>query len=312
MPIASVYSKSIGINNKIAAHRLPYDESTGVSAFEYADNVLVDRTGEVVSRRGTKVIDSDAFHSLFSLGDFGLVCKDRASDTAIYQVNVAATGDVILSGLFSGFTQGAKFDFCKVNGTVLYTNGYGHGAISESLQLSGWPTNAWPDDATFADFADVPVPDHLGYNAGRVYFSVGNVIHYTEYGQPGIYDPATNGERFNSKILLIAPAVDGVYVSDEEAIYFLAGLDPHGWKMRKVVDYPALEWGLLKKAVNPSHLGIESNIPSILIATKNGPLVCMASGQVVNLVDKAITLPDCKGGGSIMMVDETLIIQSTE
>jgi hypothetical protein len=130
----------------------------------------------------------------------------------------------------------------------------------------------------------------------------------------GIYDPAINGEHFpGGRIILIAPVQDGIYVSTEKAIYFLSGLNPKEWACTAVCEYPAVEWARCQTLVDPTFFGFETNAPSPIIGTVNGPLLLFSSGKTVNLIDKNIFMPtNCERIGSICLFDESLIIQSGE
>jgi len=305
----TLYYGSVGINNKVPPHRLPFNPETGVSALAHANNVLISRTGELSSRRGQVKSFSGNYHSLFRVGIDGLIAKDRASDTAIYKIIVSGPDNIDLFGIASGLAKNRRIEFCNVNGTIYYTNGVDNGMIVDWHETA-WKENTWPSDTT-TEFRKVPPADHLAYNAGRIYFSIGPEIYYTVFGMPGIYTPKM-GERFPTKILMITGVADGVYVSDTESIYFLSGLDPTQWTSRKVASYPAIEWGKYQDPIDPSFFGIESNSPSALLATENGPIICMPSGQIINLIDKNVSIPKCSNKGSIGLFDETLIIQSME
>jgi len=305
-----LYSGAIGINNKVSPHRLKYDPELGVAALESANDVLIDRSGEIVARRGMVESESGAYHSLYPAFEGGLVVRDRDSDSALYAISVDSNGNTELSGIRSGLTKGARMDYCTTPLGICYTNGYQNGMVGSDLASSPWTESEWEDRETTAGFLATPVSSHIGYLAGRVYFFIGNVLGYTEFGKSGIYDPAINGEQFPSKGLMIVPTVDGLYVSDTQSIYFLTGLDPHQWSSRKITDYPALEWGVSHKPVDPSFFGFETNVPSHIIATKRGPAMCLPSGNLINLIDKNITMPDCPNLGALAVFDETLIIQS--
>lgn len=315
MKTKPLFNGGIGINNKVVAHRLKYDEENGIVAFEDAVDVFVDRTGELVSKRGSTVGIAGAFHSMFPGQDWGLAALDRPNpddDTAIYQVFITNTGNMSLSGIRSGLAKGKRIDFCGVNGAIFYVNGHQNGMITKEGISVPWKESVWPDDRTTTGFVRPPVADKLGYNAGRIYLGIGNEIIYTEFAHLGLYDPATDGEQFPTRILVIAPAADGMYVSDEEAIYFLSGLDPADWSSKKVADYPALEWGKFLGTVNPKLLGFGSNVPCSLLATREGPVLCLPGGQLENLIDMNVTMPGCPDQGCIGLFDETLIIQTGE
>jgi len=312
MALLKLFNGALGINNKVPAYRLPYSQETGVAALEAATDVMVDRTGAITGRLGSEEIEAGDFHSLFPGKEWGLVAKDRTSDTALYRVTVSETPTITLNGIWSGMVKGAWIDFCRVNNAIFFTNGYGTGMISQDAVVSDWQTSVWADSASIAGFTAPPASHHLCFNAGRIYFSINNMIHYTEFAHLGLYNPAIGGEQFATKILAIAPAADGIYVSDSDAIYFLSGLNPHKWTNRKVADYPAKEWGKFHGTVDPSFFGFETNVPSSLLATESGPVICLPGGRVENLIGKNVTMPDCPAVGAISVFDETLVVQSHE
>jgi hypothetical protein len=226
-------------------------------------------------------------------------------------VEIGDDGNPRLTGLRSGLSLSRKMDYCYQAGVVFYTNNEVNGMVKSGASVA-WKESAWEDDASIIGFNAPPPAEHLAYNAGRIYFSSGNLLNYTEFARLGIYDPATNGEQFPGHILMIVAVADGLYVSTDEAVYFLAGLNPKEWTSRKVLDYPAIEWAKNHSTVDPSFFGFETNVPCALIGTVNGPVLCMPSGQCVNLIDKEVQLPDCSMSGCIGVFDESLIIQSGE
>lgn len=309
--MTTIYSGGIGINNKVVPHRLPFDQKTGVAAFESATDVLIDKTGEVVSLRGTSKVQDGSFHSFFRASNGFYVVKNRDSDSALYKAIPDATGELTLSGIRSGLTNNAKISFVELNGEYLYCNGYQNGILSQDVS-SPWPVNVWKGPETSKPMLPTPVGSHIDLLSGRILVSVDNELIFTEYGRPGLIDGVDNNRLFESKILMICAVETGVYVSDEKAIFFLQGNNPHKWKMRKVLDYPAIEWGVNQDLVNPSKFGFDAHGLSGLFATVKGPVIGLQDGTAINLIDDNVKLPDNCGNqvGSIMITDETLIIQS--
>jgi len=308
----NIYKSGIGINNKIKEHRLPFNEESGVSAFKDAENIVVDPTGEAVALKGTSEIASGDYHSIFPGEEWGLIALNRTNDTAIYKVDVSETGATVLTGIQSGFTRGARFDFCKPDDylNIYYTNGFGRGTITPDCTFIDWTESNRTSETK--NFAVIPIPDHICYAFGRIFFSVDNVIYYTEYGHLGMYDQSVNGEQLPSKIIAMVPTVDGIYVSDRDSIHFLNGLNPKKWNAVRVLDYPAKEWGTYPNKINPYLLGFDTNTPCGVLATKRGPVICLPSGNIENLIEGSINMPDCPDIGAIAVFDETLIIQTGE
>ncbi|RLB91930.1 MAG: hypothetical protein DRH10_00735, partial [Deltaproteobacteria bacterium] len=291
---------------------LPFDQETGITALEKAEDVLINPSGQITTLRGRELVVLGPYHSFFEYGDVGLVAKDRTADTAIYAMFVSvADGSAEFSGVCAGLSKGKKIEFCNVDGKVFFSNGSQHGTINSDFSQSPWAGDEWYDKETNRGFAVPPPSDHFCTNAGRIYFTRDNVLYYTEFGMNGLYDPAINGEAFPSKIIMVVPAIDGLYVSDQTNIYFLQGLNPKEWTARDVsADYPAIEWAILKRAVDPSLFGFESEDPTALIGTKRGPCLLLPGGQIENLIQKKVAMPDCPNVGAITVFDDTLIIQT--
>lgn len=308
-----IFSGGIGLNNKIVSHRLPFDKEKGVHAFEDTMDILIDRTGEVVTKRDATNVNAGSFHSMFKVPNGFFVVEDRVSDSAIYKAIPDSTGQITLSGIRSGLLRGAKVSFLERDGEFLYSNGTQSGIINDIVS-EPWPTNEWTGSENNSDMVATPAGIHLGMLSGRILLAVGKEIIFTEYGLPGIIDNVKNRRRYKSKVSMILPVQTGVYVSDEYAVYFLTGNNPRSWTSEKVLDYPAVEWGTNQDLINPSMFGLESYKPAGLFATVNGPVIGMPDGTPINLTEKNVTMPKNCGtqSGSILVVDETTVIQSGE
>lgn len=304
----ALYSSGIGLNNKVAPHRLPFGEG-GVAAFEAATDVLVDKTGEIVTRRGTSILESGDYHSMWPVSGGFYVVEDRDTDSALFLATVNADGTIALTGIRSGLTLGKKFSYAELDETLLYCNG------SQNGQLIDFVSSAWPENTTRETTNNkvaVPVGNHIAVLSGRVLIAVGDELFFTEYGLPGLVDMTDNRRRFEGRIVALVAVQSGAFVSTDKAIFFLAGTNPREWQIKKCLNYPAIEWAVNPELVDPSFFGFETNQLSALFATREGPVVGLPDGSVFNLIDKNVTLPtDCGiQTGSILIVDETTIIQS--
>jgi hypothetical protein len=310
--VKNIFRGGLGINNKVAPERLRFDPELGIMAFESAENVLVDQSGAVVGLQGSVKIKDGQFHSILSGKEYGYIVQNfpKYNDSHIMRIDINSSG-LSLTGVRSGLSM-ARMDWCWVNGLVFYSNGHENGMIQGTMSLP-WKESISSDEQDNVQYG-IPVAEHLGYNAGRIFMSYTDpdgkhILAFTKFGKYGLRDIARDAEQFPTRILMYIPAADGHYISDEENIYFLSGLNPESWTLRKVAGYPVLEWGLHNGTVDPSFLGFDTNVPSMLVATANGPCLLMPSGQIVNLIDKAVTMPDCINAG-IALLDETLIIQT--
>lgn len=305
-----LYSKAVGINNKVPAHRLPYSSENGVAGLSQAMDVLISITGELSGRAGSETIVSGSFHSSYPAVDGFYVSRDdgNGSRTLCFAEINQNDGSITLTDIRSGMSD-AMIDFTTRGTEVFYCNGSQNGKLIDTTNYV-WPENDWTGGETTNAFTKTPVGEHLGLLSGRILLSRDNELFYTEYGLPGLYDASRNRYRFGSKILMICEVATGVYVSDEHAVYFLAGTNPAEWTMRKVLDYPAIEWRKNPSLVPGIHMGLETTALCCLFGTVNGPVVGMPDGTPINLIEENVAMPECKSVGGIMVTDDTLILMS--
>lgn len=306
-----IYSASLGINNKLAPHELPYDEETGVISLEDAVDVVIDKAGKLVSRRGTKLVKSGNYHSRFVLDDGSFyIIEKRESDSALFKAVPANDGSVDLYGMISDMPKEARFDYVHIGNRIYYCSGYQNGVI-ENDTPSPWPIQIWTGPKSNIEMKAPPVGEHIDFLAGRALLSRGDELFYSEHGLVGLVDETKNRVRLESDIIMICAVQFGAFISDSKYVYFVSGNDPNEWKCKKVLNYPAIEWSREQGLIDPSFFGLESRDLSILFGTINGPVIGLPDGTAVNLIDRAVTMPDCgKQSGSLMVVDETTIIQS--
>ena len=300
---------STGINNKVDPVRIPYNQENGISDLETANNIIIDSQGGIVSSRGNAIVETGDWHSGFPLMDGSFyAAKNRTSDTAIYKVTPQADGTIVSEGIGSNFTKGAVFSWCKVDNEYFFMNGYEKGRIVNHSLLD-WPTSEWPRETT-RQFISTPAGNHFDILSGRFIIAKNKELIYTEPGLLGLIDNVRNYRKFESDILMVYAIDNGLFVSDSEAVYWLAGLNPEEWQLVKVLPYPAIEYSRNHSLVDPSYFGFSISNPSALFGTVKGPVVGLFDGTVVNLIDKKVQMPIGMSQGAIMVVDETTIIQS--
>lgn len=305
-----VFSGSIGLNNRITPHRLPYSSETGVCAFEEATNVIIDQTGEPVTRRGYSLLEAGLFHSMMPVDNYFYVAKDRTADTAIYLANISSnSGQINLLGAVSGLTKGLKLSYFRLRNTVYYSNGVQSGRLENSSALP-WPESIFTHETT-ADMVPFIQGKHISLFAGRALASKGPRLIYSEYNLLGIYDTVRNIREFESDIILICPVQTGVFISTTKAIYFLSGKNPAKWTVDQVTTFPAIEWCKQYELVKPGDLKSDSISLAALFGTVKGPALGLANGTVQTQIDANVKLDlDCHTPGAIVLHGDTLILQS--
>ncbi len=301
-----LYKQCAGINNKLDSTRLRVGD---VCDLETGDDVLIDKTGGIVSARGNSLLNAGAYHSGFDIGDGTfLAALDYSIGSALYKCIPKADGSLDINGLRSGMTKGARISYCWVDDKIYYMNGFEKGIVDEDVSTD-WTVSEWPRE-TEDVYLPTPTGKFLDMISGCFVIASGNEIIWTESGIWGIVNENTSWERLESDITMIYALETGVYISDTRSVYWCAGLNPREWNFKKVLNYPAVPYKRASKTVDSSFFGFQTLAPSALFGTINGPVIGLPDGSVFNLVDKKVTMPRNYSSGGLMVVDETMIILS--
>lgn len=308
-----IYTGSSGLSNKVAPHRLPFDDETGVAGLEAAYNVVIDKTGQVVTRRGMINGQSGSFHSLYPFNDNSFLCvKEGNGESLLMRAFVDHDLVITLEGIRSGLSPSAKMTFCEVAGRYYYMNGAQLGSTDGETSLD-WPHSVYPRE-TEAVHVPTFAGNHLDMISGTFVYAKNDELFWTEDKHWGIVRLGAANRRFKSRILLNACVQTGTYVSDEQGVYFIKGVDLYQCQVRKILNYPAVEFCRMPGLIDPSEFGLETNQLSVMFGTVRGPVIGLPDGTAVNLIDKAVNMPtDCGGSQcGMMVVDESMIIMSNE
>lgn len=232
MTTAPWFRATIGLVNKVDPGRHKYSERDGVSELAEAVNVVFDDTGDISRRLGyaTTAITS-ACHSLFC--DDG-ICLFVTGDA------LCLLGEDMTYRELRNVTLGARMSYAQLGDVVYYMNGREKGFVSNG---SSWewsrPTTVRQPDSTRTYF-DPPIGTIVRAFAGRIWVAKDNVIWYSEPFQYNTFALGRCNIPHSSKVVMIAPTVDGIYVSTKSAIYWYGGTDPTKFVVRKVANYPAI------------------------------------------------------------------------
>lgn len=306
-----IFSGGLGINNKVVDHRLSFNADSGITAFESAVDVLVDRTGGIITKRGSSLLRSGRFNSKFNIGDGSFyVVEKRENDSILFKAVPNVDGTLEFYGIISGLPRESKFDYVRIGDRILYCTGFQNGILKDDVS-NQWTDQEWTGPDSDIKMVKPPVGTHIGMLSGRVLLSSYNELFYSEHGLIGLIDEAKNRVSIESDIIMVRPVQTGTFVSDTRAVYFLSGMDPNKWLCKKVLNFPAVQWGTEQDLVDPSDFGFDTSDLSALFATVNGPFVGFPNGTVKPFINKVLTMPDCDyQSGSLMIVDETMILQS--
>ena len=152
----------------------------------------------------------------------------------------------------------------------------------------------------------VPVSDKLAFFNGRIFFAIDDVIYWTEYNLFGLYSPKLNNHRFGSRITMVKPVGGGIFVSDLTDTWFMGGMDPHSFSLRKVAEHPAYEWSDTTDYVEGSEIGADVG-RCALWCSPEGAILGTSSGQLVNLNKEKVVYPETGVVGAGLLRGYTFI-----
>lgn len=272
----TIINGTTGLNNKVDPTRLKYDPETGVVELSEAVNCDIDDTGAISRRAGQEKIYSSPSHSGFCDGGDAFAVVERTSDAAIFKLNT----DFSLSGVRSGLNKGLRVSFCQVGGKTYYSNTVQNGVISGGVS-SVWPVTEHVGANTTRAFYPAPLGHLLGYYRGRMLVAVDNVIFISEEYAPGKFDLHRRYWALGSRVVLLKPVHNGIWVSDLSKTYFIYAADTlDGYSLVKKSDFPAHEWSANNRLVDLQRIKIGGM--SAVWSSDDGQMIGTEDGQLIN------------------------------
>ncbi len=144
----------------------------------------------------------------------------------------------------------------------------------------------------------LPAGDVLALYNGRTYSAVGNVLWYSDPYNYELCDMRTNYLQFDSKVMIVAPVRDGIFVGTETETVFLAGDDPSVFQ--SVVVSPAGSARGTLSYADPRFVtaaGMKGKTP--MWVTTHGIAAGGDSGVFVELTSDRYVLPEVSSGASM-------------
>lgn len=285
-----IFRGTTGLNNAQDPTRLKLDLETGLCELATAINVEIDETFRPSRRKGFSLTTGGAFSGLFSAGPYGLCVKDGSlcvldpdgSTTALQSIN-----------------QDARIRYARVRNRVYWLNGEAKGYVQDRAAYA-WEGEDYVGPTTQKTFSDPPIGHLLAVWNGRMFIGSDDVIWYSQPFAYAWFDLARNFAMMPSRVRMIAPVRNGLYVSTEEETFFLYGNDAKELGMQKVADIAAVE-------------GTEIAIPGYQVAggqiskeiaqvwtSKEGICIGWPDGMFDILTKDRLVLPDIRFGAAFL------------
>lgn len=264
-----------GLNNRLRQEEIPAD------VLSVARNVDLDDTGRLSRRDGFDDIATltGNYHSLWSDGEICLSIKNNS----LYKINTDKTETVLRPNVGN-----SDMSYVSVNGKQYYTNGTVIGYIDNGVSY------------TFSDPAKqykiAPPPGQLiEYFNGRLYIAKGPVLWHTDAMAFGRVDTRKGFKQFASDITMILPVDGGLFVSDQETTYFVAGPSPEKATIKTVQ-----KAGFNGVVIQGNKFNKEIQGTVAFFATEESICMGLSDGTVVPLTLEHYKLPGIKKGSFLI------------
>ena len=140
-----------------------------------------------------------------------------------------------------------------------------------------------------------PLPGHaVGVFNGRMLIARDGFLYYSEPYAYSLFDQREYFE-FDSRITVVAPVIDGVWIADRDRTWFLQGNDIANSEARLMSDYGAIEGSLSHAQV--SMIGADGTPQDARVAvwtSQNGICYGFPGGVLINVTTKKYTFPTLK------------------
>lgn len=115
---------------------------------------------------------------------------------------------------------------------------------------------------------------------GRLLVGRGRVLRYSQPLRPALHDPRFDYVLMPSRITMVAPVADGVFVGTRECCYFLGGTNPEDWSQVKLSAQPPIE-GCYALAAG-SLFQDTADVPVAVWLGASGFVIGLPGGQAVS------------------------------
>ena len=293
-----LFNSSSGVIDSIDPVRL------GEDALAKAENVVLDISGAIKRRDGMVLLSSSNCHSLFSCGKYGLgvfngVLSLVESDLSITSLVTVGSDRVSYALVFDGMDDVVFFSSRSINGKVV-NKVYAPWLVDTPTAINSTLTQIgeW--------HYSTPKGQLLEIFNGRMYIASNNILYFSE-----LYDfsqfRSISPFIFDKDITMLHGISTGMFVGTLDAVYFLHGVDPNEFALKRVYSAGAV----LGTSVKLSASDILSQTPGdVIVFSINGKGICIgdSGGNVSNLTKVPISFPKSTFGACCVNKDNQYIV----
>lgn len=293
-----IFSGSTGLNTVDDPVRIKFD-STGLSDLAVGVNVVIEDSGRVSRRNGRQLIcAASTAHSLFCDGGD---CLFRSGKTLVRLLS-----DYTTETLVDGFQENTRVDYAQVNDEIYFTCPNKNGIVKDHI-LIPWRTTRYVGPDTNRIFSDPPLGEHITFFQARIFVSVGSDIFFSDPYAFSLFDYHRNHISLESKVRMMKPVKNGMFISTDKKIYFVSGPSPKEWELVEVANYPALEWSVAVDLIDGLEIGLPSPGLCAVWASSKGACLGTSVGEFLNLTQQKVVYPNTNPVGASVLVGHNLI-----
>lgn len=271
---------SRGLNNASDPVRIDRGADTGLTDLAVAANVDIEHNGRITRRKGPTLRLAGSCHSMFCDGGDCLFMDG----TTMKRLNADYTADTVQTGL-----SGNRVRHAQLGDLIYWVDGSGKGYVQDGVNYA-WEANAYVGPTTSKTFTSPVIGSFICLHGARLYVAEKNILWHSEPFAYSWFDMARNYLPFPTNIRMVASVPDGMFVSDETAIYALTGMNPQDMTFKKVHDAPAV---IDTNAQVKDFLDFGDGF---LVTTNKGICFGGIEGFFKNLTDERLTYPDTVNG----------------
>ena len=277
-----------------------------------ATNVDIQNDQSLSRRQGYTEAATGNFHSLWSNGEIALAVKDGELVRVFPDYSTQSLGN--FSGVDSGvvFIDGKDgFIYCAGYGFFIRTDGvdvYTPDPLVKTEQKTYSPPVI--NNYEITDFGQVQATIKrnktviegatvLEVYKGKMYAAMDKVLWISDsYDFMRILKLEKNFIHFSTNITAIKAADNGIYVSEEDKVWFLQGSSPSDFNFTVAYEDAGAIRGTDIRARKVT-IGEQTIAPAIIWTTKEGICVGSDSGQVLNVTESKYNMPNFITGAAM-------------
>lgn len=302
-----ISSRSNGLNTREDPARSFMTEA-GILDLAACQNIDIDKTGRTSRRKGwEKKVSLTSAHSLFKVDDNHFLC---VSGEKIVKIDRSFS---IVKEILT-VTTSNRVSFERIDEAIFFMNGRQKGIIVDD-QVYDWVYTEKKEDRVRPEkYFDPPIGTIIGFYRGRMYVAEDRTVWYSE---PYEYDAFAMGKAFlpfETKVLMLQPVENGIFISDEEQVHFLGGRDPESFDWKIASEFPALQYsntsalGQMSVNAEGQRQFINNNFSSCFWLANKRVFFGAPDGNAIDLVSDKIIGPTGGFGGIYFDPDKRVLV----